>query len=167
MIKRLKIDWFTTLVGHFANVANASDQPTYIGPMPVCCLGSASFHSTPDFHNTPQTPSSHIYLEFPTTTGSTGPSNPYTDPTPLPLHIKDMAGSPHLYTASHTAPLKKPKFPAGPGPNLYNITAVSINELGPIRFQAGCRKRRLNHLLSVLCIPGFPLRVFCFSLGPY
>ena len=35
----MKIDWFTTLVRHFANVANASDQPTYIGPMLVCCLG--------------------------------------------------------------------------------------------------------------------------------
>ena len=37
----MKIDWFTTLVRHFANVANASDQPTYIGPMLVCCLGIA------------------------------------------------------------------------------------------------------------------------------
>jgi len=37
----MKIDWFTTLVRHFANVANASGQPTYIGPMLVCCLGNA------------------------------------------------------------------------------------------------------------------------------
>ena len=35
----MKIDWFTTLVRHFANVANASDQPTYIGLMRVCWLG--------------------------------------------------------------------------------------------------------------------------------
>ena len=37
----MKIDWFTTVVRHFANVASASDQPTYIGPMLVCCLGLA------------------------------------------------------------------------------------------------------------------------------
>jgi len=42
---------------------------------------SASFHSTPDFHHAPQTPSSHIYLEV---------------PTPLTLHTKDTAG-PHFY----------------------------------------------------------------------
>ena len=37
--KSEQIDWFTTLVRHFANVANPSDQPTYIGPMLVCWLG--------------------------------------------------------------------------------------------------------------------------------
>ena len=46
---------------------------------------SASFHSTPDFHNTPQTPSSHIYLEVPTS---------------LTLHTKDTAG-PDLYRSTN------------------------------------------------------------------
>ena len=62
---------------------------------------SASFHSTPDFHNTPQTLDSYIYLEVPTTCISSD-----------------------FYTASHTAPLKKPKFPAGPGPDLYNMLTL-------------------------------------------
>ena len=35
------IDWFTTLVGNFANVANASDQYTYIGPMLACWMGNS------------------------------------------------------------------------------------------------------------------------------
>ena len=41
---------------------------------------SASFHSTPDFHNTSQTPDSYIYLEVPTTCIS---SEFYTGPTPV------------------------------------------------------------------------------------
>ena len=76
---------------------------------------SASFHSTPDFHNTPQTPSSRIYLEFPTTTGSVGPPL-YTGPTPV---ITTPTAGLDFYIASHTAPLKKPKFPATPGPEFY------------------------------------------------
>ena len=62
---------------------------------------SASFHSTPDFRNTPQTPSSHIYLEFPTTTGSADPSHLYTGPTPV---ITTPTAGPDFYTASHTGP---------------------------------------------------------------
>jgi len=60
---------------------------------------SASFHSTPDFHNTPQTPSSHIYLELPTTCIS---SEFYTGPTPV-VPTTTTPG-PDLYTASHTGP---------------------------------------------------------------
>jgi len=59
---------------------------------------SASFHSTPDFHNTPQTPSSHIYLEFPTTTGSAGPAHFYTGPTPA---VTTPTAGLDLYTSTH------------------------------------------------------------------
>ena len=92
---------FSTMVGR-----DLSPPPVEMGnseilasvvPTDISDETSASFHSTPDFHNTPQTPSSHIYLEFPTTTGSTGPSDPYTDPTPLTIHTKDTAGSSPLY----------------------------------------------------------------------
>ena len=51
---------------------------------------SASFHSTPDFHNAPQTPSSHIYLEFPTTCIS---SEIYTG-----SHNQEISPGPHFYT---------------------------------------------------------------------
>ena len=51
---------------------------------------SASFHSTPDFHNAPQTPSSHIYLEFPTTTG---PSESYTG-----SHNQEIPPGPDSYS---------------------------------------------------------------------
>jgi len=54
---------------------------------------SASFHSTPDFHITPQTLGSHIYLELPTTT--IDPANFYTGPTPVVSH--PGTGPAHLY----------------------------------------------------------------------
>ena len=92
---------FSTMVGR-----DLSPPPGEMGnseilasvvPTDISDETSASFHSTPDFHNTPQTPSSHIYLEFPTTTGSAGPSEFYTGPTPVTTHTP---GTP-LYTGSH------------------------------------------------------------------
>jgi len=38
MTQYLKTYRFTTLVRHFANVANASDQYTHIGPMRACLV---------------------------------------------------------------------------------------------------------------------------------
>ena len=63
---------FSTVVGR-----DLSPPPVEMGnseisssvvPTDALDEASASFHSTPDFHHTPQTPSSHIYLELPTTT---------------------------------------------------------------------------------------------------
>ena len=110
---------FSTMVGR-----DLSPPPVEMGnseilasvvPTDISDETSASFHSTPDFHNTPQTPSSHIYLEFPTTTGSAGPDL-YTGPTPLTLHTKDTPAPP-LYTASHT----------GPSPLYKYLTGYQIN----------------------------------------
>ena len=56
---------------------------------------SASFHSTPDFHNTSQTPDSYIYLELPTTTGPAGPEF-YTGPQPVPK-TTTIDPAPHFY----------------------------------------------------------------------
>ena len=77
----------------------SSITPPSLVPTDALDEASASFHSTPDFHYTPQTPSSHTYLEVPTTshgpqfyTGShtpldsrpSGPAEFYTGPTPVP-----------------------------------------------------------------------------------
>jgi len=95
---------FSTMVGR-----DLSPPPGELGnseilasvvPTDISDETSASFHSTPDFHNTPQTLDSYIYLEVPTTCIS---SEFYTGPTPLTLHTKDTP-APHLYTASHTGP---------------------------------------------------------------
>jgi len=55
--------------------------PSSLVPTDASDEASASFHSTPDFHNLPQTPSSHTYLEVTTPTpGSdiyTGPAKFY------------------------------------------------------------------------------------------
>ena len=86
-----------------------SEILTLVVPTDISDETSASSHSTPDFHNTPQTPSSHIYLEFPTTTGSAGPAHFYTGPLPVP---KTTTTNPalHFYTGSHP----------GTGPDSYN-----------------------------------------------
>ena len=81
---------------------------------------SASFHSTPDFHLTPQTLGSHIYLEFPTTTGSAGPEF-YTGPLPVPTTTIDPV--PHFYTASHTE--------HGPATFYTGPTPVTTHTPGP------------------------------------
>ena len=65
----------------------SSEIPSSLVPTDASDEASASFHSTPDFHNTPQTPSSHTYLEVPTT-----------------------SHGPHFYIASHTGPAKKQEF---------------------------------------------------------
>ena len=45
----------------------SSITPSSLVPTDISDEASASFHSTPDFHHTPQTLSSHTYLELPTT----------------------------------------------------------------------------------------------------
>ena len=57
----------------------SSEIPSSLVPTDTSDEASASFHSTPDFHNTPQIPSSHTYLEVPTT----GQPKFYTGPTPV------------------------------------------------------------------------------------
>ena len=81
-------------------VIASSDTPLSLVPTDASDEASASFHSTPDFHYTPQIPSSHAYLEVPTTTGPN--TKFYTGPTPV---------------ASHTGPDQNQK--------LYNSTARS------------------------------------------
>ena len=71
----------------------SSDTPPSLVPTDISDEASASFHSTPDFHHTPQTSSSHIYLELPTTRIS---SELYTGPTPVTTHTP----RPHFYTGS-------------------------------------------------------------------
>ena len=82
---------------------------------------SASFHSTPDFHNTPQTLDSYIYLEVPTTCISsefyTGPHDQeispdhlaklYTGPTPVTTHTP----GPHFYTYHTSSQLQAAEPP--------------------------------------------------------
>ena len=80
-------------------IASSTILPSFV-PTDISDEASASFHSTPDFHHTPQTLSSHTYLELPTTTGPAGPEF-YTGPLPVPT-TTDPA--PHFYTASHTGP---------------------------------------------------------------
>ena len=59
----------------------SSGIPSSFVPTDASDEASASFHSTPDFHHTPQTLSSHTYLEVPKTTGPAGPEF-YTGPQP-------------------------------------------------------------------------------------
>ena len=75
---------------------------------------SASFHSTPDFHITPQTLGSHIYLELPTTTGPAEPDF-YTGSHPLPGPATFYTGPTPVIT--HT-----------PGPDLYTIFQMWTNK---------------------------------------
>ena len=130
---------FSTMVGRDLSPPPGemgnSERLASVVPTDISDETSASFHSTPDFHNAPQTPSSHIYLEVPTTCISSDfytashtaplkkpkfPAGPgldlYTGPTPV---ITTPTAGLDFYIASHTAPLKKPKFPADPGPHFY------------------------------------------------
>ena len=86
---------FPTSVGmdpsHLPLETISSDTPPSLVPTDASDEASASFHSTPDFHHTPQTPSSHTYPEVPNITGPAGPEfytgSPrklYTGPTPVP-----------------------------------------------------------------------------------
>ena len=65
----------------------SSEIPSSLVPTDASDEASASFHSTPDFHNPPQT------------------SNFYTGPTPVPTTTNPDS---EFYTASHTG--HKPKF---------------------------------------------------------
>jgi len=78
-------------------IASSITLPSLV-PTDISDEASASFHSTPDFHHTPQTLSSHTYLELPTTT--TGPAGPdfYTGPLPVPTTTNP---APKLYTGPH------------------------------------------------------------------
>ena len=64
----------------------SSITPPSLVPTDVSDEASASFHSTPDFHHTPQTLVSH-----------TNPSDFYTSPTPV---ITTINPGPDLYTSS-------------------------------------------------------------------
>jgi len=60
-------------------IASSITLPSLV-PTDISDEASASFHSTPDFHHTPQTLSSHSYLELTTTTAG---QEFYTGPTPV------------------------------------------------------------------------------------
>ena len=54
----------------------SSEIPSSFVPTDALDEASASFHSTPDFHHTPQTLTSHTYLEVPTPVTTTTPQGP-------------------------------------------------------------------------------------------
>ena len=85
-----------------------SEMPSLV-PTDTLDEASASFHSTPDFHHTPQTLSSHTYLEVPKTTGPAGPE----------FHTGPQL---EFYTASHTGPVQNPKLYTGPTPVVSTTT---------------------------------------------
>ena len=86
------------------------EMPSSLVPTDTLDEASASFHSTPDFHHTPQTLSSHTYLEVPNTTS---PAELYAGPTPVASHTGPVT----FYTGSHT------KLDSAPDhPTFYIIT---------------------------------------------
>jgi len=94
----------------------SSITPSSLVPTDISDEASASFHSTPDFHHTPQTPSSHTHLELPTT--SYGP-NFYTGLTPVPT---SHTGPTNFYTGSHNQEIS-------PGHN--NLKLYTASHTGP------------------------------------
>ena len=121
---------------------------------------SASFHSTPEFHVTPQTLGSHIYLEFPTTIGSVGP-NVYpasqTFPSPFYAGSHTKLDSAPAHTDFYTGPLPVPTTTINPVPGFYTgPTPVTTHTPGPGLYtisQTGRTLPKILHLyvLSAIC----------------